>query len=226
MRQKIIAGAGTGLLAVGYVVYLILTGQGFGPPSYVDQDLRDAGDRFARGDLVENDFTRANVSGIDMFRAQVHEGIWVDTIAENTHLEQADFRRANLQGANLRGANLVEANFTGANLTGADLRGADLRGADFDQANVELADFRDTIVGSSCEDRQIDPLNCEPDENNCCHMSWMQTHLNGLRVCRTPYGELLSTVSNDNADPIGEPDWAEVNDVEGGVTYCAHDLLR
>ena len=226
LRQKILGALGTALLLVGYGAYALVTGQGLVSNSFVGQDLQEVGDRFARGDLVGSDFTRANLSGIDMFRAQLHDSTWVDTIATSTNLEQADFRRATLERADLRGANLVETNFTGADLTGADLRGADIRGAIFDQAILIGADLRDTTVGSSCATRQVEPLLCEPDQENCCHMSWLSTRVEGLRACRTPYGALLSTVTNDNVGVIGEPDWAEVNDVENGMTYCAHDLLR
>jgi hypothetical protein len=245
LRQKIAAGAGLAGAAAVYIAYLILTGGTWGHKSYVDQDLRDQGDRFARADEVQSDFTRANVSGLDMFRMQAHEVVFVDTIARNADLTQADFRRGNLQGADFSYSYLVDANFTGADLRGATFVGADIRGAIFDSAILDGADLRDTLPGPFCNERAprlpreevartfpqrnerpILPLHCVPDANECCYNSWMGTRVEGTRVCRTPFTEIFSTTHNERTNVIGQYLPSEVNTREGGETYCAHDLLR
>ena len=70
--------------------------------------------------------------------------LWINNESggERANLSGADLYQANLRGADLSGADLREANLYQANLRGADLSGADLSGADLYQANLRGADLR------------------------------------------------------------------------------------
>lgn len=70
-----------------------------------------------------------NLSGANLFMAQL-PGI---------DLSGADLHDANLLGADLTGANLSKANLQGANLYGAKLNGANLEGADLSEAYISRA---------------------------------------------------------------------------------------
>ena len=72
-----------------------------------------------RTELVDCDFTGANLSGADL---------------SNLSLIFADFTNANLATANLTRTDLSKANLTGANISGANLDRANLDGAIFRKA--------------------------------------------------------------------------------------------
>lgn len=71
--------------------------------------------------LIDAEFTRADVSGID-------------------------FTGADLRAATFRGANAQAATFTGANLENTVLRGVDLRGASLDQAKLDEIEFAESRI--------------------------------------------------------------------------------
>lgn len=102
-----------------------------------DSDLTDAV-------LRDSSFSRAQMSGVRMRRAEAVDARFVSTDLSRADLTEAvlrnaDFTRATLRGALLVGtdlrqarlfrADLREADLTGALLTGADLSGAMLDGA-------------------------------------------------------------------------------------------------
>jgi hypothetical protein len=73
----------------------------------------------------------ADLSGADLFRANL----------SGANLSGANLFRADLSGANLSGANLFRADLSGANLSGANLFRADLSGANLSGANLSGADL-------------------------------------------------------------------------------------
>jgi len=79
-----------------------------------------------RANLFEADLTGTNLTGADLFRAD---------------MRLAGLSRTNLTGADLSGADLFRADMRWANLTRADLSGADLFRADMRWANLTRADL-------------------------------------------------------------------------------------
>ena len=79
------------------------------------------------------DLAGANLTGANLFRANL----------TGADLTGANLFRANLTGADLTGANLTGADLTGANLAGADLAGANLTGANLTGANLYGADLEE-----------------------------------------------------------------------------------
>jgi uncharacterized protein YjbI with pentapeptide repeats len=73
--------------------------------------------------LDERDFRRANLAGVNLTHAFLHD--------------------ADLRGADLRGATLVGTNFCRARLCDAQLNGADLHRANLDRADLSGADLSD-----------------------------------------------------------------------------------
>ena len=88
--------------------------------------LKDILDKHLKWMRDEDGGERANLSGADLFGAD---------------LSGANLSRADLFGANLSGANLSRANLSGADLSRADLSRADLSGANLSRANLSRADL-------------------------------------------------------------------------------------
>jgi uncharacterized protein YjbI with pentapeptide repeats len=213
-------------MGVGYIAYLLITGGSFGRNNFSDQDLRDQGDRFHNADLYDSTFERANISGLDMTGAQMHESEMRDVIAEGTDLFHAVLRRSDLRNANFRNARLQEADFSFADLTGADMRGADIRGAIFHGTILDRADLRDARTGPSCDYRSRIPDFCLTPDDGCCEMDWLQAHIDQTIVCRNPFAEILFEAGNsdEGIGPIGVPILIEQETVDGGETYCTFEL--
>jgi hypothetical protein len=225
------------LLGAGVVilVYFMITGDFGLNRDFTGEDLRDRGDEFRRADLVSSVLSQANISGLDMLGCNLHRADLTNAIADTeqslvtgtpTDLTQAKFPDADLSGANLRGAILVEANLQRTNLTGADLRGADLRGARLDGAILTDADLRDVRIGPFCGTRQGRPAeHCESQEDgSCCEMIWQPLEVGRLKVCRNPFSELFSTLTNRGT---GEVELFEANTIdERGRTLCEQTLMR
>ena len=115
-------------------------------------------------DLMGAMLRRANLSGcrlnpIHMYRADLRQAKFSESLLNGANLRGADCREAdfqdadldriilsdaNLSGANLRGANLSRANLDRANLTGADLTGATLNGAALTRTNLSDAIFQES----------------------------------------------------------------------------------
>lgn len=222
LRAKVIAGGGTALMIGGYIIYVLITGNLPGSSKdFTGEDLRNEGDRFRRADMVDSTFNQANISALDMFGCQLQESELIGVIAEGTDLRQASFLRSDLTNANFQGALLVEATFRNADLSGADLRGADIRGVNFDGTTLDGADLRGAITGPFCGPRPMDPLNCELDDEGCCHDTWQQTKVQGTVACTTPFTTIFSTVQNERAWVIGEFD---LEDCETDAGFSPENL--
>jgi ABC-2 type transport system permease protein len=78
---------------------------------------------------------------IDLQRADLRGGQFVNLDLHRADLSGADFSGADLRGSNLHFANLTSANFSGANLAGADLSGAEMRGTIVTDANLAEANL-------------------------------------------------------------------------------------
>lgn len=90
--------------------------------------------------------TDRDCSNLNLPRAQLREGIFVNTNFKSTNLLGANVIKANFSGANLQGAILKEikgakANFTNADLYDAKLGKADLRRAQLESAKLTKADL-------------------------------------------------------------------------------------
>lgn len=81
-------------------------------------------------DLRGVDFDFGNFSKADLFRSQLSNGNFYETVLCQAKLEQTDLTAAKLRRADLRGANLTKAN-----LSLTDLRECDLMQANLDRAN-------------------------------------------------------------------------------------------
>ena len=97
--------------------------------------------RFHGGRLSLGSFTRVDMRGVDLKRADISAGLWIE---------------CDMTGADLGGASAVNTDFFGTNLSGVNFKGADIRGADlffcktwgadFDEANLTGVKF-DTACG-------------------------------------------------------------------------------
>ena len=96
----------------------------------------------------END--RADFSGTNLYRADLHGLPLCYALMDDADLSYADLHGANLQNAslyhaNLRGANICDTNMKYANLYMADLRNAILLGANLHDACLYEADLNGAI---------------------------------------------------------------------------------
>ncbi|MFS8914434.1 pentapeptide repeat-containing protein, partial [Synechococcus sp. B60.2] len=113
--------------------------------------LRQVGDVRARYKAGERDFRWADLSGADLWRANLSQA---DLRGANlsraglsgANLSEANLWLADLSGANLSGANLSQANLRGAKLGGTNLRGANLWGAKLSPGWDQFADLRRAIL--------------------------------------------------------------------------------
>jgi len=108
--------------------------------------LRQVGDVRARYKAGERDFRWANLSGADLFEANLSQAnlSWADLSEANlswANLSQANLSWADLSGANLSGANLSKTDLSRADLSGANLSWANLSKANLSQANLSKANL-------------------------------------------------------------------------------------
>ncbi len=97
-----------------------------------------------------------DLSGANLFRANLQRAILSEANLSGANLGEADLQStivdsANLSGADLRGANLQaamlnDANISGPNLSTANLQGAYLGGANIAKARLFKADLRATAL--------------------------------------------------------------------------------
>jgi len=92
------------------------------------------------------DFAGANLSGLNLDRANLAGEDFA-----GTSLEKATLKWVDLNGANLEGANLKETDLHWTNLKGANLRLVNLEGADMFYANLRLASLEGAnLKGAYC----------------------------------------------------------------------------
>ncbi len=84
-------------------------------------------------------FNRANLSGVDLHKANL----------SNAYLAGTNLSGANLKGANLQGAVLSEASLSGANLYGADLSDAHLEKTCLEKCDLQKVNFTETNLDSA-----------------------------------------------------------------------------
>ena len=92
-------------------------------------------------DLSRANLSGANLSGADLFRADLSGANLSGANLFRANLSGANLFRADLSGANLSGADLFRADLSGANLSGADLSRANLSGADLSRADLSGANL-------------------------------------------------------------------------------------
>ena len=134
---------------------------------------------------------RANLSGADLYQANLRGANLYQANLHEANLSGADLYQANLRGANLSGADLYQANLRGANLSSANLRGADLREAknlNFPIACPEEGSF---IGFKKCQDGKIVKLKIPVDALRCSATG---------RKCRCSKAKVLSITNIDGTD--------------------------
>ena len=116
--------------------------------------------------LIETDFSRSNLSNINLQKSKVFSAKFDDSILEKSNLDDAilrrsSFIRANACKASFVGSDLMNANFIRCNLQFADFRGCDCLFANFSNANLsganlENASLSETIfVGASLQNAKL-----------------------------------------------------------------------
>ena len=111
------------------------------------------------------DLSRANLSGADLYRADLSRADLSDANLSRANLYRADLSGADLSGANLSGANLYRADLSGAdlsdaNLSRANLYRADLSGADLSGANLSRANlYRANLSGANLSGADLSDAN-------------------------------------------------------------------
>ena len=93
------------------------------------EELKQVLEAHAKWVRGEAEGSRADLSGANLYGANLSEA----------NFSGANLYRANLSEADLSGANFSEANFSGADLSGANFSGADLSRANFSGANLSRA---------------------------------------------------------------------------------------
>lgn len=94
------------------------------------------------GSLVGANFTAANLSGADLFMANLCDSKLQMAVLEGANLFMVNLETANLRRANLRGASLVQTNLQKAMMQETDLSGADLTMSNLQRANLRLANLQ------------------------------------------------------------------------------------
>ena len=130
-----------------------------------------------------SDGERANLSGADLFGANLSRAN-----LSGADLSGAALFRTNLSGANLSGANLSGAYLSGANLSGAYLSGANLSGAYSPLTCPEEGSF---IGFKKCMDNLIVKLEIPEDA--------LRSSATG-RKCRCSKAKVLSITTIDGTD--------------------------
>jgi uncharacterized protein YjbI with pentapeptide repeats len=107
----------------------------------------------------QNANLRPNLSGANLFKADLRETDFSEAELTEANLSMADLygaelsgaelTEANLSKADLREANLNRANLTDANLSGADLRSAKLRNAKLSGADLRSANLMDANLSGA-----------------------------------------------------------------------------
>jgi len=93
------------------------------------------------GSLVGANFTAANLSGADLFMANLYDTKLQMSVLEGANLFMVNLETANLRRADLRGASLVQTNLQRAMMQEADLSGADLTMSNLQRANLRLVNL-------------------------------------------------------------------------------------
>ena len=107
----------------------------------------------------EEDGVKANLSGANLFRANLFKAN-----LSGANLSWADLFRANLYGADLSGADLSWADLFGADLSGADLSGADLSEANLYGANLSGANLSEAnLYGANLSGANLSGANGVPN---------------------------------------------------------------
>jgi uncharacterized protein YjbI with pentapeptide repeats len=107
-----------------------------------------AGHKLSGASLRDVAFTRANLAGADLRKADASRAKFLSANLAKARLDgarltEADFTRADLTAATLAGADLSRARFFRAILREADLSGATVRGTDFTNADLSGATWTD-----------------------------------------------------------------------------------
>jgi len=87
------------------------------------------------------DLSQANLSGVELNKADLSAAILRRAELREARLIKADLSGADLSRADLRRASLLDANLSEARLKRADLTRADLRIANLEKADLSLADL-------------------------------------------------------------------------------------
>lgn len=107
-------------------------------------------------DLSRANLSGANLSGADFRGTNLEETILTDTHLNGTILSRSNLSGANLSGALITGTALIGTMLDGANLTGANLSGSLLNKTSLSNANVDAAQFKNTLGLSGSIKRDLE----------------------------------------------------------------------
>lgn len=108
-----------------------------GTPKTVEQWVALA--KSGKKDLVNANFTGADLSNIDLHGADLTSANLTGTNLTNANLADCKLYKSNLTGVNFTGANLSRANFLATNMQYVNMRNAKLQQALLQEANLQYA---------------------------------------------------------------------------------------
>jgi uncharacterized protein YjbI with pentapeptide repeats len=114
-----------------------LSGAELGQSTFLNADLTDA--RLVGTDLSEATFVDSCLDGADLSRARMHKTSFIRSKGERVRFREAHFR----QGVMVHGSAFPQADFQDANLEDANFRGTVLIGARFDRSEMSGCDLSD-----------------------------------------------------------------------------------
>jgi uncharacterized protein YjbI with pentapeptide repeats len=162
---------------------------------------------FRGSDLIEANFTRAEIGHTDFRKANLINAHWYqcqnidlanfgNIAIEDSRIQQLlttlqgarqDYSHLDLSGINLQGADLQGANFMGANLHISNLQDADLSRANLKQAQLDSTDLTGaTLTGAYIED-------------------WRITGMTNLQGVKCEY-VFMHVPTESDPDPLRKPD--------------------
>jgi uncharacterized protein YjbI with pentapeptide repeats len=133
-----------------------MTGSDFKDP--LENDRPDVRGRISRAtlDLSDADLTRANLSNLIAFDANLSRAtlrnanlggiLLADADLQNAYISSANLTRSSLSRANLANADFSNSNLSGAHLDYCDLKSANLLGAYLEGAGLSGADLTDALI--------------------------------------------------------------------------------
>lgn len=106
-----------------------------------------SGGNLFQAEMTGGSFSRSDLSGANLFQADLAAAFLPEANLDGGNVSQANFSDADLTGAYLIGANIFQSNFTGAILSDADMTGANAPEACFVGAQLNRALILGAVLG-------------------------------------------------------------------------------
>lgn len=104
------------------LAHVCFSGRSYSGYSFTGADLREARFGGEANNLVNADFSRADLTGALMSAVDLRHAVFIDADLTNAELSNSDLRYADFSGATLTGARMHESDISGAVLTPGQLR--------------------------------------------------------------------------------------------------------